>query len=508
MYLRPARRDVRAVVHHLGTIATGLSLMMAAPAVLALFLREWNAAAALVTGGAIAFGLGQLIGWRAPSRTPLTLAQGTVVVALGWLGGSVLAAVPLLLSGHVDGFLDAWFEAMSGLTTSGLSVVQDVDHLAYSMSVYRHLTHFVGGQGIVIVVLAIASAGGGQLGTLYVAEARDERILPSIVRTARFIFLVAAVYLAVGTVALTAAIASSGVAGWRALYHAVTLFFAAFDTGGFSPTSRSIAYYHSLSVEVVLIVLMVAGTVSFAVHYQLWHRRFDPVVRDTELRTLGLTSLALTAIAVFGLAAAGAYGDATGLFRKGVFTVVSAHSGTGFAVTDGTLLLTDWGTLAPAAVVFAMAFGGMAGSTAGGIKAIRIGLSLRGLVREVRRLLLPPAAYVVTTYVSGRRRVLRPAVIRGAIVVLLLYALTYLGGAAAGLLYERWGVQETLFESVSAAANVGLSVGIVGPDMPRGLQAVYLVQMWLGRLEFMAAFALLGTVYAALRRGITVGGRR
>lgn len=131
-------------------MATGLSLMMALPAVLARILGEWNSATALVAGAA-------------------------VVVALAWLLGSVLAAVPLFLSGHVADFLDAWFEVMSGLTTSGRSVVQDLDHRSYPMNFYRHLTHFAGGQGIVIVVLALLTGGGAGVGTLYVAEGRDER---------------------------------------------------------------------------------------------------------------------------------------------------------------------------------------------------------------------------------------------------------------------------------------------------------------------------------------------
>jgi trk system potassium uptake protein len=492
MSLPPDGRDLRLIGYHLGKVAVGLSLMMALPAVVAVLLGEWNSATALLSGAAVAFWIGQLTEWRLRTRAPLTWAHGTVVVALAWLLGSVLAAVPLFLSGHFADFLDAWFEAMSGLTTSGLSVIQDLDHLAYSMSLYRHLTHFAGGQGIVIVVLALLSAGGGSIGTLYVAEGRDERLVPSVVRTARFIFLIATAYLVAGTLVLFASVSAAGLGGWRGLGHAVNLFFAAFDTGGFAPTSQSAAYYHSLGVELVLSVLMVAGTMSFALHYQLWNRRYGELAHNTEVRTLTLTLVALTTLALYGLAASGAYTSASGLFRKGFLTVLSAHSGTGFGFTSGTLFLSDWGVLAPSAVVVAMAFGGMAGSTAGGIKAIRIGVTFTGLAQDIRRLLLPESALNVASYHSGRRRILRPELLRAATAVLLLYAVTYLGGGLIGLLYGQWDITATLFESVSAAANVGLSVGIVGPDMPRGLQLTYLVQMWLGRLEFVAAFAMIG----------------
>jgi trk system potassium uptake protein TrkH len=500
MFVRPEGRDVRLIGYHLGKVATGLSLLMAFPAIVAVATREWNSATALLTGAGIALVLGQLGEWRLRTRAPLTWAHGTVVVALAWLLGSVLAAVPLYLSGHLATFLDAWFEAMSGLTTSGLSVVQDLDHLPYAMNLYRHLTHFVGGQGIVIVVLALTAAGGGQIGTLYAAEGRDERILPSVVRTARFIFLVAGVWLVVGTVALWIAMRVAGIGGWRAPWHAVNIFVAAFDTGGFSPMSTSIGYYHSIAVEGVVLVLMLAGTLSFALHYQLWNRRYEVVARATELHTLVLTITAVTALGLYGLATSGAYASTGGLFRKGFFTVLSAHTGTGFAVAGGDVVTSDWGVLAPAAIVIAMALGGMAGSTAGGIKSLRIGLTAKGLFRDVKRLLLPESALIVTTYHAGRRRILRPETLHAATAVLLLYAATYLLGALVGLFYGEWGVTDTLFESVSAAANVGLSVGIVGPDMPTALQVTYIVQMWLGRLEFIAAFAMLGYVVTLARR--------
>lgn len=498
MLFRPGPRDLRLIGFYLGKVASGLSLMMLLPAVVALLLGEWNSATALLAGVGISIGLGQLAEWRLSTSDTLNWSHGTVVVALAWLLGSVLAAIPLYLSGHFADFLDAWFEAMSGLTTSGLSVIQDLDHVSYSMSFYRHLTHFAGGQGIVIVVLAVFSAGGGA-STLYVAEGREDRIVPNVVRTARFIFVIAAAYLVVGTTAILAGLQVAGIGGWRGLWHAINLFFAAFDTGGFAPTSQSVGYYHSATLEAVIIVLMVAGTMSFALHYQLWIGNTRELTRNLEVRSLALTMLGLTVLALFGLVRSGAYGDSIALFRKGFFTMLSAHTGTGFGVTNGGLFVTDWGVLAPAAVVIVMALGGMAGSTAGGIKAMRIGLTVKSLAHEVRRVLSPESALVVTTYHSGRRRILRDDVARAATTVLLLYGMTYLAGLAVALLYGRWDVTEALFESVSAAANVGLSVGIVSPDMPVGLQVTYIAQMWLGRLEFVAAFALVGYVLALVR---------
>jgi trk system potassium uptake protein len=332
-----------------------------------------------------------------------------------------------------------------------------------------------------------------------VSEARDERITPNVIRTARFIYLIAGAYLVVGTIALTIAINLAGIQLDRAVWHAANVFMAAFDTGGFAPYSTSISYYHSALVEWVLLVLMFAGTLSFGLHFQLWRGDRWELIRNLETRTLATTAFVLMVVLFIGLGRSGAYGDAGGLFRKGFFTLVSAHTGTGFSVSPPRAFVSDWGMLAPAAIVGAMALGGMASSTAGGIKAMRVGIAFKGLVADVRKVLMPESALVVQTYHSQRRRILRDETVRAATTVLLLYILTYLGGAMVGLAYGDWNITETLFESVSAAANVGLSVGITGPGMPVILELTYMLQMWIGRLEFVAAFALLGYVIAFVR---------
>ncbi len=500
MYLRPGRDDLQIIGFYVGKVIFGLGLLQLIPAVLALMLREWNAFTSLLLGASLAIIVGRVTDMRFSTRAQLDWSHGMVTVALSWLIGPVFAAIPLYLSGHFSSFLDAVFDAMSGLTTSGLSVLQDLDHLAVSMNLYRHLTHFAGGQGIIVVVLTLFAASSAQIGTLYVGEGRDDRIMPNVIRTARFIYLVAGVYMIVGTAALWAAGLVAGLTPTRALLHGVNLFMAAFDTGGFATNSTSVGYYHSATMEGVIIVLMVAGTLSFGLHYQLWRGDRAELRKNIETRALATSILALTLLAMIGLARSGALTDADGMFRKGFFTVISAHTGTGFAVNHPRLFSTDWGAIAPAAVVGAMALGGMASSTAGGIKAIRVGMTVKSLLRDIRRVLLPENATVVATYHSRRRQILRDEQVKNATTIIILFVLTYLGGAMVGLFYDVGDFTEALFESVSAAANVGLSVGITSPDMPIVLELTYIIQMWLGRLEFMAVFALIGWLTAAARR--------
>jgi trk system potassium uptake protein len=447
---------------------------------------------------ALAILLGQYTSVRLRAPQELDWSHGMVIVALSWLLAPLAFAVPLYLTGHFGGFLDAYFDAMSGLTTSGLALIQDLDHVGVGTNLLRHVTHFAGGQGIVIVVLTVFASGGGQIGTLYVGEGRDERVVPNVIRTARFIYLIATAWLVAGTAALTLSGMAAGLAPLRAVFHGVNVFMAAFDTGGFSPYSTSIAYYHSVHYELVVAVLMVAGTLSFPVHYELWRRRARATTEHLETRTLVLTTGGIILLAMLGLAAAGTYSDPAALTRKGAFTILSAHTGTGFTVVAPGIYVSDWGLFAPAAVVFAMALGGMAGSTAGGIKAIRIGLAGKSVLRDIRKAIAPVSSLVIASYRSRRRRVVTDQQVRAAVVIIVLFLLTYLGGALVGV-YHGYRFDQALFESTSAAANVGLSIGIVAPDMPTSLKATYIAQMYLGRLEFMAAFALLGYGVALVR---------
>jgi trk system potassium uptake protein len=499
MLLRPGADDLRLIGYYLGKVLLGLGLLMLLPAGVAAWQGEWNDLSAFLIGASLCAMVGSVTEVRLASRRPLTWAHGMVTVALAWLLGSIFAAIPMYLSGRYSDLLAALFEGMSGLTTTGLSVIHDLDHTAISMDLYRHLLHFAGGQGIIIVVLSLFAAGGGRIGTLYVSEARDERILPNFIRTSRFIYRVAATYLVVGTTAMTIALLTAGFTPGRALYHGFSLFLAAFDTGGFAPMQSSVTYYHSFAVEAVMMVLMIAGAISFGLHFQMWRGDPKQVLRHLETRTLALSTSLLFAVICFGLLRSGTYDEVGPLIRKGLFTLVSAVSSAGAQVNVDETYGTDWGVLAPAAIVVAMAIGGMASSTAGGIKALRIGIAAKALVHDVRRLLQPESALVLTTYHVGKRQILRDETARAATTVLLLFVVNYLVGALIGLAYGGYDITQTLFESVSAASNIGLSIGVTEPGMPKGLMTVYLVQMWLGRLEFVAVFALLGYLVSLAR---------
>lgn len=499
MLVRPGRRDAQVIGFYVGRVVGGLALLQTLPLVLAIVLGHWNDATSLVIGIALAVTLSRLTAWRLVTSEDLDWSHGLVTVALAWLVGTAVMAVPMYLSGHFGAFVDAYFEMMSGFTATGLTVLQDLDHLSPSMNLARHLTHFVGGQGIIIVMLVGLGSSSGQVSTLYVGEGRDDRIVPNIVRTAKFIWTVAAFYLVLGTLALWITAMVAGLPVWRALQHAANLFMAAFDTGGFATMSTSVAYYHSLGVELVLVVLMIAGALSFLVHHELWRGRARTVLESLETRTFAVTGAIVTALLLLGLARAGTFTDAQSLLRKGVFSIVSAHTSTGFTVNASRQFVTDWGLVAPAVLLLGLALGGMASSTAGGVKAIRIGLVAKSVARDIRRAIQPDAAVVVASFRKRQRRVITDAHVHQAITILVLYLASFLLGALLGV-YYGYPFDQALFESTSASVNGGMSVGVLDPTRtPLPLKLVYTVQMWLGRLEFMAVFALGGYLVAAVR---------
>ncbi len=496
MLVRPVGEDFRVIAFYLGRIFLVMAAAGSLPLVWSAVGREWHPFGSFLAMVGL-FGLLGVIGLRlAPEIQRLDWSHGMVVVALTWLIAPVIGAVPFFLSGHFASPVDAFFDAMSGLTTTGLSLLGDVDHLAPSLNFWRHMLQFLGGQGIILAALSLFAGAGGI--TLYFGEAREERILPSVTSTARFIWTVSMVHLAFGVLTL-------GLVGWlalgfrldRALFHGLMIFFAGFDTGGFSPQSTSIGYYHSAIFEGAAAVMMVAGAMSFGLHFSLWRGPRRSILANLETRTILSTFGYTLVLTLLGLAIAGTFSSVAGLTRQGLFQVLSAHTGTGFSTISSTEL-SSWGGLAFGGIAIAMALGGMGSSTAGGVKSLRIGLTVKAVLNQIKHVLLPERAVVGTAYYQSGHKHLTPDLTQSVMTISLLYVALYLLGTGVALAYGI-DLQSALFESVSASANVGLSVGVTDPTMPLLLKLVYMLQMWAGRLEFVAVFSLLGFFYAWMR---------
>jgi trk system potassium uptake protein TrkH len=290
----------------------------------------------------------------------------------------------------------------------------------------------------------------------------------------------------------------NGMQSVNAFFHGACVFMAAFDTGGFAPQSQNILYYHSLPYEVITIIIMLLGAINFKLHYHLWMGNRKEIVKNIETVTLFITIMATFFITAVGLSKAGTYPQALVLFRKGFYQLVSGHTGTGYMTIYARQFINDWGDLALVGVICAMALGGGTCSTTGAIKMLRIGIIFKALKQDIKRIILPEGAAVIQRFHHIKEIFVEDKQARSALLITLAYLCLYGLGALVGMWFG-YPFLDSLFESTSAAANVGLSCGITSVGMPTALKLTYIIQMWAGRLEFMSVFTLLGFFIAWIK---------
>ncbi|MDI6758447.1 MAG: TrkH family potassium uptake protein [Candidatus Omnitrophota bacterium] len=498
MIFRPRLQDLKIIGFYLGKIILGLVFTMALPILIGLIFGELNPVLDFLISIEIALIFGLILTRLCFTEHDLNWMQGMIVVSLSWIIAMILGAIPLYLSGHWVSYLDACFDAMSGFATTGLALVQNLDHLSYAHNFWRHLIMFIGGQGIVIVALSFFVRGFSGAFKMYVGEARDEKILPNVIHTARFIWLVSIIYLILGTLALGIAGLLDGMKPLNAFFHGACLFMAAFDTGGFTPQSQNMLYYHSLSFEIITAVIMILGAINFRLHYYIWTGNRKEIFKNVETVTFFITIIITFCITAAGLSQLGVYPQALTLFRKGFYQLVSSHTGTGYQTIYPAQFMNDWNPLSMTGIIYAMALGGAVCSTTGAIKMLRIGIIFKALKEDLKRIMFSERAVIIEKFHHIKEVFLEDKSVRAALLITLCYLVLYAFGTLMGIFYG-YPFLESLFESASAAANVGLSCGVTNTAMPVGLKFTYIFQMWAGRLEFMSVFILLGFLVAIIK---------
>lgn len=498
MLLRPHRDDHLVIGKYTGKVIIGVGLLMVVPMLTSVVLAEWDTVLDFVISISLCmvFGFGTRIACR--TERDLSWSHGLVVASGSWIVATLLGAMPHWLSGHEGSYLDAMFDVMSGYTTTGLYLLQDLDHVAYGLNMWRHLLTYAGGQGIVVIALTFLFKGTAGAYKVYVGEGKDERLLPNVVQTARAIWLVSLTWLAAGTAALAITGLLLGQEPVRAVLHGLWVYMGAWSTGGFAPQSYNTFWYHSLGYEVVAIVIMIAGSFNFALHWAVWTGKRKEILRNVETVSFAITLSLTTLIATFALAKAGVYPDAMALFRKAFYQLASGHTTTGFSTIYSRAFVTQWGPIGLMATTIAMAIGASACSTAGGIKGIRVGVIFKAFMQDIRRAISPERALVVSKFHHIKDVMLDDGVVRTAMTITIAYLGLYGLTAVVGTLYG-YDFLQSAFEGVSAASNTGLSCGVTSPSMPDVMKVLYILSMWFGRLEFMSVFALGGYAVSMIR---------
>ena len=462
----------RALLGYSGGLLLTISLLLLLP-VLALpaYPDEADIAAGLALAGFGLAGAGFLLWWRLSPRQSISLSmpEGTVIVVFVWAVAALAGAVPFMLVGGLSA-TQAIFEATSGWTTTGLSVM-DVEATPRLLLLYRSFIQLGGGAGFVIITIS-AMAGPSGAG-LSMAEGRSEQLLPHVRQSAELVMRIYLSYVVVGVLALRIA----GMGWFDAVNHA----FTAIATGGFSTQADSIGHWDSAAIEAVIIVLMLLGQLNFLTAYTLLRRRYRAVVMNGEVRLMAvLLPVVIVSLLVFITAAT--YPTLGKAVRVAVFESVSALSGTGFS----TVSYLGWNEFGWLVIVLLMVVGGGSGSTAGGIKQARIYTLYKGLIWEIRRAFLPRHMVNQPVIWQGdQREFLNDQRLRQASVFVFLYIATLFFGTGLIALHG-FDLDQALFEFASALGTVGLSVGVTRADSPDSLLWVQTFGMFLGRLEFFA----------------------
>lgn len=504
MWQRFSLYDLRVIGHYLGTLTQLFAALMAVPFITALVFQEWEPAERYLLGIGIALVIGTLLQFLRIEPGRLGRRQALAVTGFAWIVLAFFASVPLFLSGHYATYMDALFDGVSGLTTTGASVALDIDHFSNADNMFRFMMHLVGGLGLIVVALSLGIFGKRSGSSLYTAEGRSEHVVPNVVQTTQLILRITLVIIFIAAVVLTALCISIGMEPVRAVLQSIWLAISAFNTGGFAPMAESVSYYNSIPIEVFLMLLMILGSISFVVHAEVWKGRLQSFFGDIEIRTMLIWLLVMTVVVAASLSASALFSDLPAIIRRGLFMVVSAFSTTGFQNVTTNQLTTVFSSGAFLALALIAAVGGSAGSTAGGVKLHRVGIIFKSIVSTVKEAVSPSSARVVVSYNHLGRRVLSSDAVKEAMTVFVLFVITYSVGALVGIAHG-YEASQAIMESVSMTSNGGIITGIVTPGMSPSLEAFYIFQMWAGRLEFVTLLAVLAEIIASLaprkRRG-------
>ena len=472
---------LKIVVYVTGTLVRLFSPALLAPALVAALYAETRDGLAF----ALTFAGTALVGtvMRHAARDGedgldrLRRVEGLAIVAITWLLVAQVSAVPYVAAGL--GYVDALFESMSGLTTTGATILTDFGAHGRGIFFWRAMTHWIGGVGVIALFVAVLprlAIAGRELFFAEAAGPADEKLTPQLRHTALALWRIYTALTAAQTVALMLA--------GMSLYDAVCHAFATMAAGGFSPHPQSIAGYNSPAIDWIVVVFMFVAGANFGLQYRAVRGGRDALVQDEELRAytglvLGASVLCAGTLVAGGMGA----GDA---IRHGTFQVLSILTTTGFASDDFQL----WNDQAKMVLFVLMFVGGCAGSAAGGPKVVRHLLMARVTLRELKRTLHPRA--VLPVKLGGR--VVPESILRDVQVFMLFYLLTFAVVAAVVVLLGA-DLLTGITASIACLGNIGPGFGPIGPmgsfaELHPVSKVVLTLAMWIGRLEVLTVLVL------------------
>ncbi len=470
---------IRIVLRILGSLLMVLSAAMLLPIPFSLYYGDSDYTSLLISSG-ISLLAGGLAFINIRRKEDLRPKEGFAVVTLGWLVLSLFGALPFYISGAIPSYTDAFFETISGFTTTGASILTDIEGLPHGLLFWRSLTHWMGGMGIILLSIAILpflGVGGMQLFKAEVPGPTVDKLAPRIMMTAKILWGVYVLFSAVECLLLMAA----GMTFFDALCHT----FGTLATGGFSTKNTSLASYDSALIDYIVIIFMIIAGTNFSLHYQALKGNFKAYLRNKEFKifiTIIFAAFVIICMDVF-------FNDHFGFLETvqyTLFQVISITTTTGYGTAD----YEKWALTSQVILLFLMFMGGCAGSTGGGMKVMRIYILAKFAYSEIIRLLHPSAVVPI--------RIGNNIVDKKTISNIAGFFLIHLAITAFGILLMTF-LGEDLDTSIGAVAatinNIGPGIGIVGPTENYALihdagKWVLSIFMLIGRLEVFTVIVL------------------
>jgi len=465
-----------------GRLITVYGIVMLIPLLLAVYDADPSAKAfaiaALVT---IVLGITLFYKGRIEGQGRIGVREGFAAVAGMWIIASLLGALPYYLSGHIPKYLDALFESTSGLTATGATVLANIEILPRSLLLWRSLTQWLGGMGIIVFFIILLPKVGMGATHLFKAEVPgpdNERLSPKIRQTAMILWGIYGGLTSIAIVLLKLA--------GMSLFDAVNHAFSCMATGGFSTKNGNIGAYDSLPIELIIMFFMILSGVNFTIYINIWRKGSINLIRNTELKvylgTIGLT----TSVIALSLMLQKEYGWSLAL-REAAFQVVSVITTTGFFIADFNI----WPSLSKMILFSLMFIGGCAASTSGGLKMARIILLLKMGAAQIKQAIHPQ---LVSNVFSGGRTV-EPIVLKNVTRFFFLFVLSFV---CASIVFAAIGFEpfDAMGAAIATLGNAGPGFGAVGPAVtyasvvPLG-KIVMIICMLLGRLELMTFLVLI-----------------
>jgi trk system potassium uptake protein TrkH len=480
---------IKAILKLLSLLMLIISAFMGTAILVALYYGEAQRvihAFLIPIGINVAFFLAMLAFFGQKEQDYFSPKSGFMFVSLSWIVASGIGALPYVLSGAIPSYCDAYFETMSGFTTTGASILSDVEVLPKAILYWRSLTHWLGGMGIVVLTMAIFPLLG--LGGLQVMDAESpgpsvDKITPRIAGTAKILWLIYIIF----TVAQTVLLRLGGMGWFDSLCHT----FGSLATGGFSTKNASVGHWDSAYIHWVITIFMIMSGANFVLYYKLIRGEFRTVLRDSELRAyLGIVIATTLGIAL-NLMDRGVYKSFDTAVQYAAFQVGSIMTTTGYATAD----FDKWPFFSQVILFFLMFIGGCAGSTGGGPKVVRIVTMFKQAIAEMKYLVSPRGVFSVR--VNGQP--VKKVMIFDIASFIFLYMVVLLAGmlvvASAG-----YDISTSISAIAATLGNIGPGFNKVGPTVNYGHFPDYVkwalsFAMMAGRLELYTVLVLLTPAY-------------